>query len=662
MTTQTPQLLTFIDAERVLAQTLPGYTERPQQQDLAAAVESVILSARDGEAYQLLGQAGCGVGKSLAYLIPAILSGKRIIVATSTKALQEQIAGKDMPFLQDHLGVPFSYTVLKGRSNYLCEEKASNVTIMDVPSLAELRAEIEQGASGDREHFAATISPREWGRLSSSANDCLGKSDCPFGETCHAERAKDLAREADIVITNTSMLMLDLRLRQITDDEVKMLGDYDLVIIDEAHELPEIATNALSEELRSSQFDRLANDAHVFASTQDTEVSASQSVQGAVAALWMELQFALDAQNRQRAEDTFQLSHSWVIEREELFFGLIAALKDLHGQLGNVDIVRGGDQSSRQRKRLRKRAYNMIGKLTGMLVSPDEETVRWIEVDKRFVRGRENTDLLLKSSPINVSGFLRANLWNAPVIMVSATLAAGGDFSYIVDALGLDEPLTINVGTPFNYRTQARLFVPPASAPSPKDRNTWETYAQTTMLELVRAAKGGALLLFTSTSAMRAARQLIGPMLEGMGLTVLMQGDAPNRQLAQVFKDDTHSVLFALKSFFVGVDFVGETCRLVVIDKLPFPVPSDILFAARSQAVERKYGARSSFGKLSIPMMVLTLNQGFGRLIRSLDDRGVVAILDSRLSSTGYGKSIVKKLPPAPVVTDIAAVKEFYAS
>lgn len=656
-------LLTFTDAERVLAETLEGYTQRPQQQQLAQAVEAIILAATEGETHQLLGQAGCGVGKSMAYSIPAVLAaaneGKRVIIATSTKALQEQIAGKDMPFLEQHLGVPFTWTVLKGRSNYLCEEKASQTSIMEIPALADIRREIEQGASGDREHFQTPIQSRDWAKLSSSTNDCLGKSECPFGETCHAELAKDAAREADVVITNTSMLMLDLRLRQISDDEVKMLGDYDLIVIDEAHELPEIATNALSEEIRSSQFERLTVDCRTFANTQDAEALASESVHGAMMLLWTEFQMAMDS-NR---EDTVQLPQSWILEREEVFFSLITALKDLRSQIAVIEISRGGDQSLRQKKRLLRRLDNMVGRLTALVLSSDNETVRWIETNKRYVNGQQITELLLKSSPIDVSAFLRENLWNTtPVVMVSATLAVGGNFSYITETLGLDEPLTIDVGTPFDYTRQARLFVPPASAPSPKDRQQWESYSQATTLELVRHAGGGALLLFTSGKAMRAARESIGRVMEGMGLTVLMQGDAPNRQLAQAFKEDTNSVLFALKSFFVGVDFAGDTCRLVVIDKLPFPVPSDVLFAARSAAVERKHGPRSGFSRLSIPMMTLTLAQGFGRLIRSHSDHGVVAILDSRLSSTGYGKSIVKRLPAAPVVNDLRAVEAFYGS
>jgi ATP-dependent DNA helicase DinG len=660
MTIQAPQLLTFADAEAVLARTLEGYTERPEQQDLARAVEDVISSMLRGEVKQLLGQAGCGVGKSIAYSVPAVLAavnhGLRVVIATSTKALQEQIAGKDMPFLQDNLGVPFTWALVKGRGNYLCEEKASQVTVMDIPSLPQIRAELEEGASGDREHFGVNIHPREWAKLSSSANDCLGKNDCPFGDVCHAETAKRRAKDAQIVITNTSMLMLDIQMRQISGGEVAMLGDYDLVVIDEAHELPDIATSALSSDIRSGQFDRLAVDAHSFADTQDAEVPAYQSVQSAVMMVWAELQMAME--NKQRTDrnaTSLQLPQSWLLEREELFFGLIASMKDLAKQLDKIDIVRGGDQAGRQRKRLKKRASNLIDKLTHLLIDEDDQTVRWMEIENRVLRGQVTSDLLIKSSPIDVSGFLAATLWTRPAILVSATLEAGGNFEYMTNTLGLVDPQIRNVGT--------RLFIPPASAPDPSPRNKqqWTSYAQTVMLELVRAAKGGALLLFTSGNAMRSAREQIGPALEGMGLTVLMQGDAPNKALATTFKEDTHSVLFAMKSFFVGVDFAGDTCRLVVIDKMPFPVPTDILFAARADAINRQYKDKwASFNRLSVPMMALTLTQGFGRLIRSHTDRGIVAILDNRLVTKGYGKGIVRSLPPAQVIMSLPEAAAFY--
>jgi ATP-dependent DNA helicase DinG len=667
MTTQAPQLITFSDFEQVLARTLDGYTERPQQQALAAAVEGIINSARQGEVKQLLGQAGCGVGKSIAYSGPAIMAarnhGMRVVIATSTKALQEQIATKDMPFLAEHIG-GFTYAIVKGRGNYLCEEKASNLTVMDIPSLGDIRRQMEEGASGDREHFTGQITNREWARLSSSTADCLGKNDCPFGEACHAENAKSRARDADIVITNTSMLMLDIQMRRISGGEVAMLGDYDLIIIDEAHELPEIATNALSSDLRGSQFERLAVDARTFADEQDSEAPASAAVNEAVMALWMELQFAMDAQRRtDRNATSLKVTQSWILEREETFFRIIASLKDLAKQVERVDIVRGGDQASRQRKRLKKRCYNMIDKMTHLVLDEDDQTVRWIEMETRVYRGTETTDILLKMSPIDVSAFLQNNLWTAPVVMVSATLATGSDFGYMTDTLGLRNPEVIDVGTPFDYAEQACLFVPPASAPdpSPRNRQQWETYAQMTMLELVRTSRGGALLLFTSGGSMRKAREAIGPMLQDMGLTVMMQGDAPNRSLAQTFKEDTHSVLFAMKSFFVGVDFAGDCCRLVVIDKLPFPVPSDILFAARADAVNRQHKDKwASFNYLSIPIMILTLVQGFGRLIRSHSDRGVVAILDNRLTTKPYGKRILKAMPPARQISTLQQAAEFY--
>lgn len=660
---------TFAEAEQRLAQVLPGYTERPQQQRLAAAVEN--LFAAPDTPVTLLGEAGCGTGKSIASVVPAVLARKvdeetgkivpqRIVVATATKALQEQYAGKDLPFLQANLGVPFTWALLKGRSNYVCHAKLSEVTTLDLPNIEQIRAELEDEThSGDFEHLANPVPEEKKHLLSTSSAECPGKTDCPFGKICFAERAKEVAKESNVVITNTAMLMTDLKIREISDGQVAMLGEYDGVIIDEAHEVPEIAASALADQFGRRGIENIISGAENFLGEQDGP-SATQlagELRGNVEAIWTHLEGL--AQGEQ-----VELKLDELAAHLEPYIELVEGLRMLEGMVSSAQIKNGHPvrETARQRRTAR-RIISLAQKLTEFLTS--EGLVRWIETEERG-KGRNRRQVtVLKYSPIEVGPFLNRFLWTrVPAALVSATLSVGGDFSYISETLGLEDPVTLDVGTPFDYEKQAKLFVPAKGQPDPsRQRSQWLSYAQNTTRDLIQAAGGGALLLFTSRRAMHDSYEMLRDVLEMAGYTCLMQGEhGTNKEIAARFSEDTHSVLFALKSFFTGVDFAGETCRLVVIDKLPFPVPTDILYAARAAKVDRQYGDWASFNRLSIPMMSLTLTQGFGRLIRSVNDRGVVAILDPRLTSKGYGKRILSALPPAPMTHDLAEVADFYAA
>lgn len=660
---------TFAEAEQRLAQVLPGYTERPQQQRLAAAVEN--LFAAPDTPVTLLGEAGCGTGKSIASVVPAVLARKvdeetgkivpqRIVVATATKALQEQYAGKDLPFLQANLGVPFTWALLKGRSNYVCHAKLSEVTTLDLPNIEQIRAELEDEThSGDFEHLANPVPEEKKHLLSTSSAECPGKTDCPFGKICFAERAKEVAKESNVVITNTAMLMTDLKIREISDGQVAMLGEYDGVIIDEAHEVPEIAASALADQFSRRGIENTISGAENFLGEQDGP-SATQlagELRGNVEAIWTHLEGL--AQGEQ-----VELKLDELAAHLEPYIELVEGLRMLEGMVSGAQIKNGHPvrETARQRRTAR-RIISLAQKLTEFLTG--EGLVRWIETEERG-KGRNRRQItVLKYSPIEVGPFLNRFLWTrVPAALVSATLSVGGDFSYISETLGLEDPVTLDVGTPFDYEKQAKLFVPAKGQPDPsRQRSQWLSYAQNTTRDLIQAAGGGALLLFTSRRAMHDSYEMLRDVLEMAGYTCLMQGEhGTNKEIAARFSEDTHSVLFALKSFFTGVDFAGETCRLVVIDKLPFPVPTDILYAARAAKVDRQYGDWASFNRLSIPMMSLTLTQGFGRLIRSVNDRGVVAILDPRLTSKGYGKRILAALPPAPMTHDLAEVADFYAA
>ena len=656
--TEEPEMTitTFAEAEQALAANLPGYAPRPQQQRLAVAVEGLFAN-REG---QLLAQAGCGVGKSLASLIPAILSGGRIVYATATKALQEQIAGKDVPFLQEFLGVDFTWALLKGRSNYVCAAKMAEITPAQITNVEAIREELAdfENHSGDFEHLTNAVAPDKQYLLSMSAAECPGKKECPFASQCFAEKAKEAARKAQVVITNTAMLMTDLKISKVSGGNVQMLGEYNAVVIDEAHELPEIASGALTEQLRKAGLTRLINSASGFLSLH----GARFGDESASAALGLTEKVFLHLEGFARnSKDPVEVKMGSFAAELETYISLIEALEGLRDAVAETQIRASNPVTElTTQRRLVRNLTNMAGRLTELLTS--EEMVRWVELETN--RKRQEI-ITLKWSPIEVGPFLQEMLWETtPAALVSATLAVGTDFDYIARTLGLESPQTLDVGTPFDYSSQARLFVPGKGYPdpSPRTRTEWLSRSQLTTRELVQTSGGGALLLYTSRKAMTEAHATLAPFLADAGLTVLMQGEATNKELAKTFTEDEHSVLFALKSFFTGVDFSGETCRLVVIDKLPFPVPSDIMFNARANLINKRAGKDVSFAKLSVPMMTLPLIQGFGRLIRSVSDRGVVAILDSRLVSKGYGKNILRALPPAPMTHDMQDVADFYAA
>lgn len=660
------RIRTFAEAEAVLAQTLPGYVERPQQQALAAGVERLLAS---GEPVQLLAQAGCGVGKSLGSMIPAILSGQRVIVATATKALQEQYANKDIPFLENNLPVPFTWALLKGRSNYVCVAKLAEATSLEVSGLEALRAELnDDNHSGDFEHLATPVTEETKRHLSMSSVECPGKNDCPFAAGCFAEKAKDIAKDSQVVVTNTAMLMTDLKVKAMSGGVAHMLGEYDAVIVDEGHELPEIASSALADQMRKRGIETLIDQVESFVTShggEDVSEEFPTIVKNAhrqVEDIFTHLAELLDGATEDKSQVVITLDE--LHAHKEPYVLLIEALRGLEEHLAATQIRHGDPMKEAIRKqRLGRRLVTLDGRLVDLMVT-GPEMVRWVEDEVT----RKGTQIItLNWSPVEVGPFLREHLWSqTSVALVSATLAVGRNFSYIIRELGLEAPETLDVGTPFNYSDQARLFVPDRTQPEPtgNTRTKWEAYTKHTTRQLIEAAGGGALLLFTSRKAMKDSYAMLSPVLEMSGMTCLMQGEhGTNKEIAARFQDDTHSVLFALKSFFTGVDFAGETCRLVIIDKLPFPVPTDIMFNAKAELINRRYRDQwASFNHLSVPMMTLVLVQGFGRLIRTLSDRGVVAILDPRLVTKNYGKKIIGALPPAPMTHSVADVASFYSA
>jgi len=671
MTAAKQQLKTFAEATAVLRTALPGYEERPQQVALAEAIEQIMSADWDDDSEKLppalAGQAGCGTGKSYALAIPAALCGRRVVIATGTIALQRQIIDKDLPFLEEHLPDFPKFALLMGRGNYLCAAKLAEPGL-DLPQLTVLQEAMADGDNeGTRDSIDVEITGEQWRQVSSTGTECPGAKSCPFSDGCKAEKAKKVAAEAKIVVTNYAMLGLDMVLREKADTTAgPMLGDYAALFCDEADSMDHAIRNALAAKLTHRGLMMLASGAESFVKAHGQmdgeQLKAAVAVNQAVWGLAQVLPKTVDEDKPNADPEGGKLRLAWFGDNAEPVMALINALKSLSAELARVPDDGFGPKEKNRKRMLVTQADNAVEALQDAILAEDGEMARFVAWNRaKSASGRGEDFFTVEFHPVLIADRLRESLWSRQrTVAVSATLTtAPGDFGYFTRTLGLEHAKTIDVGTPFDYATQALLFVPDPSVAAPPQREAWMAYSITKSYELVKLSGGGALLLYTSRKAMMEAHAMLAPRFEKMGLTVLVQdGNVPNGELAARFRDDVNSVLFGLKSFFVGLDVQGESLRLVVIDKLPFPVPTEPIFEARSEA-ERAAG-RHPFSSLSIPMMTLDLTQAFGRLIRKRQDKGVVAILDSRLSSKGYGKQIIDGLPGCPVEVEEDKVEAFF--
>lgn len=661
---------TFADAEEVLAASLPGYESRQPQQVLAQGVERLFAKPEhfapysgDPENYpdwvrpgltHFLGQAGTGTGKSLGYLIPALLSGRRVVVSVTTKALQSQLQSKDMPFLEEHLGVDFSWCVLKGRSNYLCVNRLALVTENDVPDLPGItRLMQDPHFDGLNETIARELGHeipyQSWNLICADSEECHENQCSPH--TCYAERARAEAQTANLVIVNHALFFTDLVVK--SWGMGGMLGDYDAVIFDEAHEMEEVAGNTLGGEISEGAFTSALGQIRRWArENADDQGTSLGDPMSAVAQTSVAL--------FERLSDG-RLTDGRIADVANELGALYEALTSLRQALreSKIEHVSNHDRAYKRKRSLLRRLNSIDERMRQVVASPQTEIVRWVETE-RTRRGEQRK--VIKLAPILVAPFLYRWLFTkTPCVLVSATLAVKNSFNHICQRLGIPSPYEgLDVGTPFDYPTQGRLYVA-AHLPEPKgaDQSAWQAGATNEIAALLKASNGRALVLFTSVKHLRetaAALEVMCP-----GLDIRKQYDAPNGELTDWLKDHDPSgrgrVLLATKSFFTGVDIPGEALSLVIIAKMPFPVPTEPLTAARMEAVEAAGG--NSFADYTVPVMSLVLQQAAGRLIRHREDRGVVAILDPRLTTKGYGKTIVRDLPPMRPCFDLAEVEAF---
>ena len=647
-----------------------GGQPREGQQQMADAVEHSLLT---GE--HLLVQAGTGTGKSLAYLVPALLHHETVVVATATIALQTQLVDRDLPALVDAiapvLGRRPTFAVLKGRSNYLCLSRVmdggpsdpaaagGSEAMFDADELIEadaaargldansssplalqarqLRAWAEETDTGDRLELMTPVDDRVWRAFSVSGRECMGQS-CPQVQDCFAELAREKARQADVVVTNHSLLAIGAL------ENVPVLPEHSAVVVDEAHELIDRATSAATRELSVASVERAAQRSRRPAGRESADLLAEAA--GALADAYL----TMEPGRIERPVGSLFTAISLVRDSAR---AVLSAMGPATGGTGDSSADAGARQVA-------KADLDELFETAGDLLALDEHTVAWLDVDER--RGRR-----LMMAPLSVAGLLRKSLFaNTTVVLTSATLQLGGGFDALASSVGLtggadrspgDKPLrwtALDVGSPFDYGKQGICYIA-SHLPARVGRGGPQGLAPEFLdevVELISAAGGRTLGLFSSKWAAQLAADAVRTRV---GVPLITQWDAPLPQLIDRFTAEPRTCLFGTLSLWQGVDVPGYPCTLVIIDKIPFPRPDDPLVAARQRAVDD--AGRSGFMAVSVPRAALMLAQGAGRLIRTTTDRGVVAILDPRLRTARYGAYLMRSMPPFWITDDPAVVR-----
>jgi ATP-dependent DNA helicase DinG len=636
-----------------LAQALSVFESRPAQREMAEAVADTL---RDGGV--LLVEAGTGTGKTLAYLVPAILSGERVLVSTGTKNLQEQIYFKDLAILREALGVEFTATYMKGRGNYLClhrfdafrdaaREEAGlfgeSATQVFLPIIERWAAETE---IGDRAEIADL--PEDlpfWGQISATSENCIG-TECPRYQECFVTRMRQRAAESQLVVVNHHLLCADAAVRQSAYGEV--IPECHYAIVDEAHQFEDVATQYFGVAASNYRLEDLVRDGErlVAAGLAADRAGELTATLGRVREHARRFFDAVAANVPPKApvasENRLRLTAASLEPVADEAAHVVSALDIL-------EATAGLNQAQPDVIALSQRAGQMRDDLRFVMKAADPEYVYFLEI-----RGR---GLFLRAAPINISTIAREVLFDrmTATVMTSATLTVEGSFDYIRGRLGLDRAGStrqIQLRSEFDYSRQAILYLP-KRMPDPRSQE-FTAAAGREIVGILEQTRGRAFVLFTSYAAMRAVQAIAEVELE---FPVLVQGTAPRSVLLQQFRTTPNAVLLATSSFWQGVDVMGEALSCVIIDKLPFASPGDPITAARIEAVAERGG--QPFGDYQVPLAILTLLQGLGRLIRHRDDRGVLAILDPRLQTMGYGRRFLASLPPATITRDLTEIRRF---
>jgi ATP-dependent DNA helicase DinG len=617
---------------------LQGFEARPGQVQMAQLIERGFL-----EGMHTIVEAGTGVGKSLAYLVPALRSGKKVVLSTGTIALQEQLFQKDIPLVTRALGISARVTLLKGRNHYLCKQKLERMKserlLASSRTMQQLWAWGARTETGDRAELPFTPPGDEWEQLDADADDCVGEF-CEHFKDCFFFRKRDQAKFADIVVVNHALFFLDLAMGG------GLLPPYDFAILDEAHQCERWATAALTATLSRATVGRMLRKLHrsyTLPAHFDTEFeSGMRGLESALAHVPGD-RYPLHANEDagpalEALRDSFFKLENW------LYANWHDALKKRPQN----------DAEAERRRDLAMRAILAHQATIERAQQPVETAIAWVE------RGESDARYQVNSAPFDVADFLRATLFDRTpsVVLTSATIAdgktiEGGAFEFLKRSLGVPEAQELIAPSPFDYPHQARLYVaPPQLNPKTPD---FARRAAPLVEECLDRSRGRAFVLFTSYARLREVYALLR---ERVPFPIRLQGELPRTHLLEWFRSTPNAVLFATGTFWEGIDVVGEQLSCVIIDRLPFPSPGDPLVQARVESIEAR--GMSGFDRYMIPSAIVRLKQGFGRLIRSKSDRGLVALLDGRAASSRYGTSILNALPPARRITHLDELTGFF--
>jgi len=647
----TISLYNFFSPGGLLSQTHPAYEFRRGQLQMAQAVGQAIEERR-----HLIVEAGTGTGKTLAYLMPAIRSGKRVIISTGTKNLQEQLFYKDVPFLEKALfpdgNRALSVCYMKGRNNYLCRRKLYELTeqpvlngLDEIEQYRAIAAWEQTTQTGDRAELADLPEASAlWHKLDARADTCTGQK-CSSWDKCFITEMRRRALESDIVIVNHHLFFADLGIKQQAEGapDAGILPDAAVVIFDEAHELEDVAGSYFGISVSAARFEELCRDIENFLQRNHNYTA---SFSGAIKTLRERSAFFFSLLPEGDSRFAFENRHEFLEENGDEFLAVQQSLVRIASEIENMP------SKPEEAFSFARRAQELHGQLGLVLEHEDPNTVFWIE---RRRAGREKQHVSLQATPIDVGPVLREALWSKldTAILTSATLAVGGAFDYIRSRLGVDHARDVVLPSHFDYQNQALFYVPP-DLPDPRTPQ-FASKAAERIRKLLEITRGRAFVLFTSYAQMRDIYQRL---LGEIEFPMLLQGDAPKSALLEEFRATPHCVLFATSSFWQGVDVQGEQLSCVIIDRLPFAVPSDPVVAARVKAIDSNGG--NAFFDYQVPAAVITLKQGFGRLIRSLHDRGLVALLDNRILKKQYGRIFVDSLPNYRRSTDLNVVEQWF--
>jgi ATP-dependent DNA helicase DinG len=617
----------------------PGYEFRPSQLGMAEIVEEAFQKHQHAVI-----EAGTGTGKTLAYLIPAIRSGRRVVVSTATKSLQEQLFQKDVPFLQKHFAPNLKAALMKGRSNFLCRQKVHLMEgqpvlkgIDEVDWFSQIRDWEKLTETGDRSELTFLPDDAElWSRIDARSDLCTGQK-CAEFQRCFITAMHQRAQEADLIIVNHHLFFADLAIRQ--DDFGSILPEYTAVIFDEAHEIEDVASDYFGRQISSYRFEELSRDTENMLRVLRIEAGPLRKHLARVRERGRS--FFENFPEREGRYPFQPAERQLFLERNrEAYDELRTAVKRIEAELSALT------PKPEEVVTLARRAAEMRRELEFLLESNEKGYVYWYE--------RRGKGVFLAATPIDVSEILREKLFDKfdTVVLTSATLAVGGRFDYLKQRLGVQPSKEVVLPQEFNFREQALLYIP-ESLPDVRSPAFGERAAQE-IIELLEISQGRAFCLFTSNAQMKDLYERVSGRVR---FPLMLQGTAPRTILLDRFRTTPNAVLFATASFWQGVDVPGAQLSCVIIDKLPFAVPSDPIVAARVRALEED--GHNAFAEYQVPEAVLALKQGFGRLIRSKTDRGILAILDNRIRRMQYGRIFLESLPEYTTTQDLATVARF---